>query len=255
MFSAVDTGSRGQQPVTFLASLTLQCALLAILCTMPMPKAHPSLAAHDLQAALDMPVYFTAPDPSRPAHPASQNVVKQPSKPDSSAAKLEAPAKAKTAPAEAAKLAVPAKPAEPEAQPDAATAAQAKPAEADATAEADQGKPGDGGIAPFAQWSMNSGAGGQGFMHHQVSSALPVFTPDPPILHDAIPDPARGKDVVMNVVINEQGSIVQVEVLQGIGNGVENSIVETLKRWVYVPAKINGMAIASQQQLRFHFPG
>lgn len=92
-------------------------------------------------------------------------------------------------------------------------------------------------------------------MHHMMKSAMPVFTPDPPILHSEVPDFARGKDVVLDVLIDEQGSIVQVGVLQGVGNGVENSIVETLRRWIYVPAKINGYPISSRQQLRFHFPG
>jgi outer membrane biosynthesis protein TonB len=261
MFSPVYSGSRGQQPVTFLISLTLQCALLAILCSMPVPRAHhPSLAEHDLHSALDMPVYFSAPDPSRPAHPASQNTVERPSNPDSSAAKIEAPAEAKAAPAAEAKLEVPAKPAEPEAQPDASATAEAKPAEAEAQPEANATEaanepPSEGGLAPFAKWAMNSGVGGQGFMHHKVNPAMPVFTPDPPILHGTFPDPARGKDVVMNVIINDNGSIVQVQVLQGIGYGVENAIVETLRRWIYVPAKVNGVAIVSQEQLRFHFPG
>jgi outer membrane biosynthesis protein TonB len=59
----------------------------------------------------------------------------------------------------------------------------------------------------------------------------------------------------MEVVIDEQGSIVQAAVLQGVGYGVENMIVETLRRWIFVPAKINGYAVASRQQLRFHLPG
>ncbi len=69
--------------------------------------------------------------------------------------------------------------------------------------------------------SMSSGFAG--FMHHQIKEALPVFTPDPPILHSEVPELARGKDIVMEVVIDERGSIVQVQVLQGVGNGVEAS--------------------------------
>ncbi len=99
---------------------------------------------------------------------------------------------------------------------------------------------------------MSSGFAG---MHHQFKTALPVFTPEPPILHSAVAEFARGKDVVLDVVINDQGSIIQVQVLQGVGNGVERAIVETLSRWIYVPAKINGVAVVSHQQLHFHFPG
>jgi TonB family protein len=111
------------------------------------------------------------------------------------------------------------------------------------------------GLAPFSSWSMNSMAAGFTVFNHQIKTALPVFTPDPPIMHGEIPGPARGKDLVVEVVIDDQGSIVQATVLQGIGFGVENSIMETLRRWIFVPAKVNGMGVASRRQLRFHFPG
>jgi TonB family protein len=115
---------------------------------------------------------------------------------------------------------------------------------------------GDGqGLAPFASWSMNSNSRGVTMFHHQFKTALPVFTPDPPILRAKFPEPARGKDIVIEIVINDQGAIQQATVLQGIGYGVEESIMQTLRQWIFVPAKVNGMPIASQRQLRFHFPG
>ena len=60
-------------------------------------------------------------------------------------------------------------------------------AEATAQASGDSG----GGLAPFARWQMNAGAGGHGFVHHQIQTALPVFTPDPPILHGMNPSLAE----------------------------------------------------------------
>jgi TonB family protein len=102
---------------------------------------------------------------------------------------------------------------------------------------------------------MNSMPSGMTVFHHQIKTALPVFTPDPPILHGQFPEGARGKDVVIDVIIDEQGSIVRADILQAVGSGVENSIMETLRRWIFVPAKVNGVAIASRRQLRFHFPG
>jgi len=114
---------------------------------------------------------------------------------------------------------------------------------------------GDGNaVAPFPAWRLNAMSSFTG-MHHVMKAALPVFTPDPPILHGQVPEPARGKDVVMEVMIDDQGSIVFAKVVQGVGNGVEQSIVETLRRWIFVPAKINGVAVASQRQLTFHLPG
>lgn len=111
------------------------------------------------------------------------------------------------------------------------------------------------GLAPFPSWSMNSRPGSFTVFGHQITAALPIFTPDPPVLHGEVPDPARGKDMVLDVVIDNQGSIVQATILQGAGFGVESSVMETLRRWIFVPAKVNGMPVASRRQLRFHFPG
>jgi TonB family protein len=122
------------------------------------------------------------------------------------------------------------------------------------TADGTSGKEDGQVLAPFPTWSMNPLPTGFSVFGHQIKTALPVFTPDPPILHGDVPELDRGKDVVMDVVISDQGSIVQVEVLQAVGHGVEISIVETLRRWIFVPAKVNGMAVASHRQLRFHFP-
>ncbi len=92
----------------------------------------------------------------------------------------------------------------------------------DSEAGNDSGNEEGQGLVPFPSWRMNS---------------------------------APTSDVVLEVVINDQGSIAQVTVLQAVGNGVEEEIVQTLRRWIFVPAKVNGYAIASRRQLRFHFPG
>ena len=251
MFSPVYVGSRAKQPFTFLASLGLQGVLVALLCLMP--KTHgpclrmDTLHTDELRAAeLVTPLYFLdhitqAPSVAKPGSRALRPM-QEASIPELPSGQMDAVKMME----ELAKQAE-ASPSEPQ--------AEAQPAEEATVAEASTSGESEGGLAPFARWQMNSGSTGYGFVHHQIKSALPVFTPEPPILHGGFPEPARGKEVVMNVVINEEGSIVAVKVLQGIGYGVENSIVETLRRWIYVPAKVNGKAIASQKELRFQFPG
>jgi TonB family protein len=212
-----------KQPVTFIASLCLQSLVLVILCAIPIPQRFgPSMGAGTTRSTSVTPIYFVkdaiAPPSIQEAAPAESHLAAEP------------PSEAKSDTA----------------------------VEANTQAEAAGNSSGMGeeqGLAPFPNWRMNSVPTGFSVMHHQVKTALPVFTPDPPILRGEVPEPARGKDIVMNVVIDERGSIVQVEVLQGIGYGLENSIVETLRRWIFVPAKINGVAVASQRQLHFHFPG
>jgi TonB family protein len=223
MFTSLHPESRVKQPVAFIASLSLQLAVLAALCCIPSAQGYgPSLRSGVAHSSSVTPIYF------------QKETIAAAGAPESAQEAL---------------------------QPAAALPSEAKPGtvqEADAQAKGtDEGSAaGEGeGLAPFPSWRMNSQPSGFTFMHHQVKNALPVFTPDPPILHRGAPEAARGKDIVMEVVIGDQGSITQVEVLQGAGYEVDISIVETLRRWIFVPAKINGVAIGSRQQVRFHFPG
>ncbi|MGC2209012.1 MAG: hypothetical protein WA532_02775 [Candidatus Korobacteraceae bacterium] len=238
MFTELSPEASIKTPVTFLSSLSLQCAALAVLCFLPPAagtRAHLRSSAE--RAPEVTPIYFQK-EPVPPAPVATKA----------------APEIAKAQPENkpAVKAATPVIPTPVTPAPSApAAAAQTEVAQA---AAADDSS-GDGqALAPFPAWGMNATSNVAG-MHHEVKAAMPVFTPDPPILHGQVPDAARGKDVVMDVMIDEQGEIVFAQVVQGVGNGVEQSIAETLRSWIFVPAKFNGVAIASQRQLTFHIPG
>jgi TonB family protein len=227
MFTSLHPESNAKRPAAFVASLCLQSALLIILCAIPFPQRFgPSLRPNARSEASITPIYFQPDTVAAPSSPEAAPAEAQPAP--------EVPSEAKSATEQAAN-----------------TQAQATDGATDDSA----GTGDEAGLTPFPTWRMNAVPSGYTIMHHQVRNALAVFTPDPPILHGKFPEPARGKDIVMDVIIDDQGSITQVEVLQGIGYGVEQSIVETLRRWIFVPAKVNGMAIASHRQLRFHFPG
>ena len=234
MFTELSSEPRIKTPVTFLASLCLQFAALAVLCCLPPPPGRGAYLRSSVAPASSVtPIYFyKEPAPPAPAVTKPAPVIAQ--------------AKPETKPEIKPAVTAPAAP---------AAAAQTEVAQA-ATAAADDGSAdGDGqALAPFPAWRMNAMGSYMG-MHHRMNAALPVFTPDPPILHGEVPVAERGKDVVMEVMIDDQGSIVFAKVVQGVGNGVEQSIVETLRRWIFVPAKVNGVAVASQRQLTFHLPG
>ena len=225
MFAYLHADSSVKQPVTFIASLCLQSAVLIILCGIPLPQiSGPSIRPNVMPTSPVTPIYLP-----------KETIAATPSVPQS-------------APSAASQLA-------PELPSEAKLDTKQEINPQAGSADVSSGKAQEQGLAPFAGWQMNSMAGCSAGMYHQVKNALPVFTPDPPILHGEVPELARGKDVVLGVVIDAQGSIAQVEIRQGIGGGIENSIVETLRRWIFVPAKFNGVAIASRRQLRFHFPG
>jgi TonB family protein len=243
MFNTVQPSSNLKQLPSFAASLSLQAALLALLLmhhALPGMPSCPSLH-QALSHANITPIYF---QPTAITDSATQSHG------------APAPAVLKPAPLQTAKAQPVAPVAPPPSVPTPAPAAAAPaPAPAEEATAAAPAQEETSTVAPFASWSPNATAGGSAMYHHQVKQAMPVFTPDPPILHKDFPDVARGKDVVIEVVINEQGSVVAAQVVQGIGGGVEDAMWETLQRWIFVPAKVNGMAIASRQQVHFHFPG
>jgi TonB family protein len=221
VFSSLHSDFGLKQPVTFITSLCLQVGVLVVLCSIPQ-KYGPALHRDAERSTSITPIYFqkdAAPSPSVPESEAvASNRAPEISHEEKPAAQQEG---------------------------------NSQPEATDDSAGKDEGQT----LAPFASWSMNSMPNGMTVFHHQIKTALPVFTPDPPILHGEFPEVARGKDVILEVVIDDQGSIVRADVLQAVGYGVENSIMETLRRWIFVPAKVNGVAIASRRQLRFHFPG
>jgi len=213
-----------KQPLPFLASLVLQFALLAALSYLPLPQmSGPRIRSHHANSSPVTPIYF------RP------DAVAAPSVPPPGVA---APEPAPT----------PVQPAPPP------SVANASATTADTSADAGSATADDQG------WSMMDSVPGDDFaamhqqMHHMMTVATPVFAPEPPIMHAEIPAPARGKDVVMEVLIDQQGAIVEAQVLQGVGYGLESTIMETLWKWVFVPAKVNGVAVTSRRQIVFHFP-
>ncbi len=87
----------------------------------------------------------------------------------------------------------------------------------------------------------------------EVMPALPEVFPDPPVSRSDIPAGVQG-DVIVEVTIDEQGNVVQTKLLQGIGYGIEQKVLSVLQRWHFRPASKDGMTIASQHIVYFHYP-
>ena len=61
-------------------------------------------------------------------------------------------------------------------------------------------------------------------------------------------------DVIVEVTIDAQGNVVETKLLQGIGYGVEQKVLAVLQRWHFRPAMRDGVTIASQHIVHFHYP-
>jgi TonB family protein len=88
---------------------------------------------------------------------------------------------------------------------------------------------------------------------HDVRVAYPVVFPDPPVVRSELPPGLKG-DVIVEVTIDAQGSVVEARLLEAIGHGIDEKVVATLRQWHFQPAMLDGMPVASKHDVHFHFP-
>jgi TonB family protein len=88
---------------------------------------------------------------------------------------------------------------------------------------------------------------------NEVVPAFPDVYPDPPVSRDELPVGVQG-DVIVEVTIDSRGDVVETKLLQGIGYGVEQKVLQVLQRWHFHPAMRDGVTIASQHIVHFHYP-
>jgi periplasmic protein TonB len=95
-------------------------------------------------------------------------------------------------------------------------------------------------------------SGGDPSGEADVSLAMANFYPQPKPDLSALPHGTRG-DVVIDIVIDEDGNVVDTQVDQGLAQGVDEAVVAVLRTWTFTPATKAGKPVASKQQLLFHF--
>ena len=88
---------------------------------------------------------------------------------------------------------------------------------------------------------------------HEITPALPQVFPDPAISRADLPTGVQG-DVVVEVTIDERGNVVELKLIRGIGYGIEERVLATLRQWRFRPASKDGVTIASQHIVTFHYP-
>lgn len=88
---------------------------------------------------------------------------------------------------------------------------------------------------------------------HEIIPALPQVFPDPAITRADLPPGVEG-DVIVEVTIDERGSVIELKLIHGIGYGIEERVLATLRQWRFKPASKDGVTIASQHIVTFHYP-
>jgi TonB family protein len=86
-----------------------------------------------------------------------------------------------------------------------------------------------------------------------VMPALPQVFPDPPVSRADLPPGMEG-DVIVEVTIDEFGNVVEMKLAKALGFGIDEKVMAVLRHWRFKPATRNGVNIASQHLVHFHYP-
>ncbi len=111
------------------------------------------------------------------------------------------------------------------------------------------GKSSDAATAGSAYGSLNNGD----LTGTEIRPALWISGPNPAV---AAEDFAQGLEgsVVVEITIDDQGNVVAAALLQSLSPPVDSRVLEALQMAHFIPAKRNGVSIASKQDVYYHFP-
>lgn len=93
---------------------------------------------------------------------------------------------------------------------------------------------------------------GNGTDAADMRPAFPVFSPRPPVTDRALL-PAVETKIVVDVDVDEMGAVVTEVLVKGLGNGLDQVVLDTVKTWRFQPATVNGKAVPTQAELIFPY--
>jgi protein TonB len=107
--------------------------------------------------------------------------------------------------------------------------------------------------APAAQADAGSGdAVKSGVGEGNISIALQKYFPYPKPDLSSMAHGTSG-DVILDAVIDEHGKISALTLLKGLGDPIDRNVIATVQQWSYTPAMKDGLPVASEQELHFHY--
>jgi protein TonB len=107
-------------------------------------------------------------------------------------------------------------------------------------------------VATLASVDHSAAQGGDARGAGNVTVALATFFPNPKPDLTQLPRGTHG-DVIIDVVIDEQGKIVKTEVAQSMGQGIDDTVLAAIQTWTFKPATKDGVPVPSEQELLFHY--
>jgi TonB family protein len=111
-----------------------------------------------------------------------------------------------------------------------------------------------GGAPPTPHTGEGRGnaANGNGSDNEDARPAFPVFAPKPAVTDGALL-PASEKKIVVDVKVDQEGAVVSETLVKGLGNRLDQIVLDTVKTWRFQPATVNGKAVETQAEIVFPF--
>lgn len=106
--------------------------------------------------------------------------------------------------------------------------------------------------APHAGDGSGQAMSGNGSDAEDARPAFPTYSPRPPVNDRALLPPAEVK-IVVDVEVDALGQVVSEKLVKGIGNKLDQIVLETVKTWRFQPATVNSKPVPSEAELIFPF--
>jgi TonB family protein len=104
---------------------------------------------------------------------------------------------------------------------------------------------GSAGSSQTQSQLSGSGSGSQ-----DATPAFPTYSPNPPV-RDRSLLPQSEFNVVVDVNVSAQGDVLDEKLVRGLGNSIDQAILETVRSWKFHPATLDGNPVASVSELVF----
>lgn len=98
----------------------------------------------------------------------------------------------------------------------------------------------------------NPGVTGQGSDAQSMYPAYPTISPSPQV-RDRSLLPQTDQKVIVDVDLGVNGQVQQARLVSGLGNALDQLVLDTVRGWQFHPATLNGQAVPSRVELVFPF--
>jgi protein TonB len=105
---------------------------------------------------------------------------------------------------------------------------------------------------PHEGEGRGNAANGNGSNDEDARPAFPVFSPKPTVTERGLL-PATEEKIVVDVKVDEEGAVVSETLVKGLGNRLDQIVLETVKTWRFQPATVNGKPVETEAEIVFPF--